>query len=691
MCIVSTILCILLPNSIYAQDKEPLNKIIAARNPAPQSLPTLNVWVHSSAMVTATFPNAPNFVCDSWCYESELDYIGARALEGGKLELHHRVHQHPHVIIVTTVTPEPGAVEFVARAKLEKEGVGTLPATLPFVNLCWQLQRSLSFGSSLEPYPEFIKRCFIFTEQGRTFLHNTTRRKIPARAPNDSVNNPPFVQMYVGAWQQIPQAKPNEWADYSLTRYTTTVIGAVSRDNKHLVAIANDSATVMAQAWYSCFHNNSEWVPADAPPAKRVWRVKFYVMENNPDALLARVAKDFPNVRHSKRAASGTSQTTNRRDTPNSANPSPPTVVGSDTFQTVGVRNNLPAFRDNVAERLTFSLSWLSGNSKNFDAWRTAARAKVMECLLTPPPVVPFHPKVIAEQDRGDYVARKVVLNLTADSRVLGLMLVPKGNGPFPAVLLLHDHDARFDIGKEKVIQPLDSDQRLPSAKEWVEQCYGGRFIGDELAKRGYVCLAIDALNWSDRAGAGYEGQQALASNLLHLGMSYAGLIAHEDLRAAEFLATRPEVDSKRVAAMGLSVGAFRAWQVAALSDHVSASVAIGWIGTVKRLMAADNNQSQGQSAFTTVHPGLFNYLDYPDVASLACPKPMLFYNGEQDTLFPVSTVREAYNKMRKVWESQGKSNDLETRLWSVGHVFNVEMQSAAFAWLDERLKKTAR
>lgn len=74
-------------------------------------------------------------------------------------------------------------------------------------------------------------------------------------------------------------------------------------------------------------------------------------------------------------------------------------------------------------------------------------------------------------------------------------------------------------------------------------EAYGGRWIGDELARCGYVCFCTDALNWSDRGGAGYDGQQALASNLFHMGMSLAGLIAHEDLRAAEFFTALPEVD----------------------------------------------------------------------------------------------------------------------------------------------------
>ena len=88
-------------------------------------------------------------------------------------------------------------------------------------------------------------------------------------------------------------------------------------------------------------------------------------------------------------------------------------------------------------------------------------------------------------------------------------------------------------------------------------------------------------------------------------------------------------------------------------------------------------------------HPGLFNHMDYPDVASIACPKPMLFYNGARDPLFPVSSAEKAFGKLRMVWESQGAGERLETRIWDAPHEFNAAMQDVAFEWLDRQL--TAR
>ena len=347
-------------------------------------------------------------------------------------------------------------------------------------------------------------------------------------------------------------------------------------------------------------------------------------------------------------------------------------------------------FRESAAGRLWFPYAWQEWRSRNgddFDAWRNEVRQRVRCRFLAAPPTAPFDPKILGSRKRNGYTSHKIVFSLTGDSRVLAYLLVPDGDGPHPAVLLLHDHGAEFRIGKEKMVEPWDvPGDKAALARDWVNKVYGGRFLGSQLAARGYVCLAYDALNWSDRGGAGFDGQQALAANLLHLGMSWAGLIAWEDLRAAEFLASRPEVDKHRVAAVGHSMGGFRTWQVAAMSDHIAAGVSVCWMATVKGLMVPDNNQTKGSSAFSMTHPGLFNALDYPDVASLACPKPMLFFAGEQDALFPVPSVKEAFGKMRRVWEDEGAGDNLSTTLLPVSHVFNATMQDEAFVWLDRQL-----
>lgn len=352
----------------------------------------------------------------------------------------------------------------------------------------------------------------------------------------------------------------------------------------------------------------------------------------------------------------------------------------------VGPDGSLPAFHAQLREQLNFTLGWSAVHTPQPHAWRAAALQKARELMLQPgADDTPFAPKVVSEVDRGSYVARQIEFNVTAHSRVLALLLVPEGVGPFPAALVLHDHGARFDIGKEKLIAPWGQPAREQSSAQWAGKYFSGRFPGDALAKRGYVVLAVDALGWGDRTAPDFQisSQQALAANLLNLGTSFASIVATEDVRAARFLASQPEVDARRVAALGFSFGAFRAWQVAALSHDVKAGVAVNWMATLQGLMVPGNNQLKGQSAFAMLHPYVMRYLDYPDVAALAAPKPMLFYAGEQDALFPVASAQEAFAKMHAVWSAFGAADRLQTRFWPLGHVFVTEQQEAAFDWLD--------
>jgi hypothetical protein len=247
--------------------------------------------------VSASFPNVPGFACDSWCYEAAMDCVGIAALDGGRLELRHRDRNNPDAIYVTTITPCPGSVEFLARPELASGAKGPLPDSLQAPNLCWQLKRAAGFASAPDPYPDFIKRCFIFTDKGRTFLGNTDRKLIPCRPATDKENNPPWVQMYVGTWQQAPEVSATSWASYSADKYVSPIIGAVSRDAKYLAAIVTDSPPVMCQAWHDCMHNNASWEPSSAEPKDRVWRVVVYAMENSPAALVQKALADFPDLK----------------------------------------------------------------------------------------------------------------------------------------------------------------------------------------------------------------------------------------------------------------------------------------------------------------------------------------------------------------------------------------------------------
>ena len=356
------------------------------------------------------------------------------------------------------------------------------------------------------------------------------------------------------------------------------------------------------------------------------------------------------------------------------------------------VTGNMPVFYQQMKQQLTYPLAWGKAEEKDFAKWKAQARHVLAECMqnLQPAPKA-YAMEVTDREQRDGYEARKIRFNLSEWSRVPAYLLVPEGKGPFPAIVLLHDHGAHFSIGKEKMVRPFHvASEVMEDADQWASQCYDGQYVGDYLARHGYVVLAVDALFWGERGrkeGTSYDAQQALASNFLQMGASWGAFINVDDMRSAEFLASLPFVDKEHVGSLGFSMGAYRSWMLAALTDVVRASASICWMNTTEHLMTLTNNQNKGGSAYAMLIPALRRYLDYPHVASIACPKPTLFFNGTHDKLFPIEGVRDAYREMEAVWKSQGASDRLVTKLWDEKHFFNKEMQKETLEFFDRWLK----
>jgi len=347
--------------------------------------------------------------------------------------------------------------------------------------------------------------------------------------------------------------------------------------------------------------------------------------------------------------------------------------------------DNLASIARRHREEPRFPLGF-DASALDFAAWRSQTLAFVVQSIDAHACHVD-RVETTQQWQCPAYAGKRLKLGFSNGEEAQAFLLLPKGRPPAPALLMLHDHGAAFDIGKEKMIPPPSGDRAQEAARNWADRFYGGRFPAVEAARRGYVVLCVDALGWSSRCGNGYEAQQALAANLMQFGVSLASVVATEDLAAARFLADLPEVDRKRVASFGFSFGGYRAWQVAALSADIAAFCAISWMGTLQGLMQAGSNQLRGQSAFYMLHPQIAGKLDYPDFASLASPKPGYFLSGREDRHFPVTVVDAAFARLRQLWSAGQGMQNLNTAMWQGGHEFPVGQQDAALNWLDGVLK----
>ena len=352
---------------------------------------------------------------------------------------------------------------------------------------------------------------------------------------------------------------------------------------------------------------------------------------------------------------------------------------------------NLPVYADSLVADLTYPLAWGHSDIRDFDAWKQAAREKVFDCMLTPPPapVNGYEAQVLCEEQREGYKARKLSIRLSRYYTVPAYLLIPDGQGPFPAVNILHDHGAHLFIGKEKVIRPLACEDSvvIKDAEAWVLN-YEGQYLGDYLAQHGFVVFASDAPMWGERGqkeGPRRDRYDMIAGNMMMYGIDLSAYMIYDDIRATDFLASLPEVDPQRIGCTGWSMGAYRAWMLSALSDRIKAGASVCWMVTTDEQLSFRYSRTEN-GGFANCLPGLRRWLDYPHIASIACPKPMLFINGSRDKLFPVAGAQKAFAIMRDVWESQGAGDKVETELWDMPHSCPLKAQQRVLAFFQKYL-----
>jgi dienelactone hydrolase len=353
-----------------------------------------------------------------------------------------------------------------------------------------------------------------------------------------------------------------------------------------------------------------------------------------------------------------------------------------------------------------FTLSFLRPEFTDLADWKRRARAKVLELLHYAPPRVDPRPEVVSRVDRGDYVEERVQFNTTPDIRVPAYVLVPRQARNAPGIVALHDHGGFYFWGKEKL---LALDDEHPVLTDFKRQYYGGRNIASDLARAGYVVVVIDMFYWgerrllldadppdwrerprsiaADRIAAfnrrASENEQLTARTLYAAGITWAGVMYWDDIRTLDYLASRPEVDPRRIGCVGLSMGGLRTIHLAGLDDRIKAAVAVGWMTSFPPQLQRHVRNTIG---FTKLVPGLYHYLDYPDVASMAMPTPLLVINGSKDALFEPTGVRDSFEKLSACYRKAGVPDRVRTRLYDTPHEFNAEMQTEAWAWLGKHL-----
>ncbi len=367
---------------------------------------------------------------------------------------------------------------------------------------------------------------------------------------------------------------------------------------------------------------------------------------------------------------------------------------------------NLYPFVQKQADRSSLELSFLQSRFKNLQAWQKVARARVFDRLCySPSPVAPA-PTVIRRTDRDDYIEEYLTFQTTPDIRVPAFVLIPKNVSlPAPGLVVLHCHGGAYVWGKEKVVAV---EHEHPALSEFKQGLYEGTSIANELVRRGYVVITIDMFYWGERRmlldddPSSYhepqrmtaeevqafnrrssQSEQLVARSLMTAGITWPGVVLWDDLRTVDYLAGRPEVDPRRLGCVGLSVGGYRSFVLAALDSRIKAAVDVGWMTSYASNIRRHVVNTVG---FTFHIPGLYRYLDLPDLAALIAPRSVFVINGSRDALFPPDGVDKAHKKIEDCFRKAGVTERQRCRVYDAPHQFNRAMQADAWEWLAARV-----
>ncbi|MBI3879897.1 MAG: dienelactone hydrolase [Verrucomicrobia bacterium] len=321
---------------------------------------------------------------------------------------------------------------------------------------------------------------------------------------------------------------------------------------------------------------------------------------------------------------------------------------------------------------------------KTLRAWekqRAQIRATLWDSLgKLPPCPKSAHVTTLSREERDGFTLEKFSFDNGAGATVPGYLLLPKNaRGKSPAILYCHQHGGQYGKGGKEEL--FIAGNPVPVAP------------GPELARRGYVVLAIDSECFGERDGRGPGGPREkggggeLQSSKFHLwfGQTLWGMIVRDDLIALDILCARPEVDAKRVGVTGFSMGATRAWWAMALDERLRVGVPVACLTRYQDLIRTEALAAHGIYYFV---PGLLRHFDTEAVIALHAPRPVLFMTGDADRGSPVDGVRAIGEKVRPVYRLYGAEEKFRNEIIpGLGHEYLPEMWAKTFAQLDGVLK----
>ncbi len=313
------------------------------------------------------------------------------------------------------------------------------------------------------------------------------------------------------------------------------------------------------------------------------------------------------------------------------------------------------------------------GPIKSAEAWelvRPRFRQEYFEMLgLWPlPEKTPLHATITRELDRGDYVVEMVHYQSRPGLYVTGNLYRPRSVGPgerLPAILFVCGHSYCGRNGNKTAYQ---------SHGIWF-------------ARHGYICLMLDTLQLGEIAGIHHGTYREGRWWWLSRGYTPAGVECWNGVRGIDYLLSRPDVDPERLGVTGISGGGAATFWITAADERVKVAVPVSGLSDLVSYVPERVVDGHCDCMF------LYNTYQWPwaRIPALIAPRPLLYVNSDQDSIFPMDGNERVINRLKRVYSLFGASDLVNSVVSIGGHAYRKDIRQAAFRFLNVHLKNDPR
>lgn len=308
---------------------------------------------------------------------------------------------------------------------------------------------------------------------------------------------------------------------------------------------------------------------------------------------------------------------------------------------------------------------------KTLDDWqrqRPVLREQLLEMLgLSPlPERTELHATVTGTVEHDEFVVEKLHFQSRPGLYVTANFYRPKVvDKPLPTILYLCGH------GNVKI-------DGVSYGSKASYQHHPAWF-----AREGYCCLILDTLQLGEIEGLHHgtyrEGMWWWPAR----GYTPAGVEAWNAVRALDYLETRPEVDMKKIGVTGRSGGGAYTWWLAGIDDRPACLIPVAGITDLENHVVDGCIEGHCDCMYMV---NTYQW-DFPTLAALAAPRPLLFSNSDKDKIFPLDGVVRTHAKMKKIYELYGAADKLGLLITEGPHKDTQELQVPTFRWMNRWLQ----